>query len=101
MKIKKGDNVVVLTGKDKGKKAKVLLVLAAGNRVLVEGVSLVKKRRRPKRSGEKGQTVEMATPISLSNVALWCNACGRGVRAGARFEDGRKIRVCVRCKGTI
>ena len=70
MHIKKGDNVIVLTGRDKGKKGKVTKVMVKANRVLVEGVNLRKKHQKPKKGGEKGQLVEMVTPIHASNVKL-------------------------------
>ena len=79
MKIKKGDNVVVLAGKDKGKKAKVLRVLASC-KVVVEGVNEQNKRRRPRKSNEKGQTIKIALPVDASNVAHFCLMCKKGVR---------------------
>jgi len=70
MHVKKGDNVIVLTGRDKGKKGKVLKSFPKLNRVLVEGVNKVKKHQRPRKSGEKGQIIEVAMPIQVSNVKL-------------------------------
>ncbi|HEY4483474.1 MAG TPA: 50S ribosomal protein L24 [Candidatus Paceibacterota bacterium] len=101
MNIKKGDTVVMLAGKDKGKKAKVLNISKATGRVHVEGVNMVGKRRKPKKSNEKGQTVQIAMPVDGSNVALWCNSCGKGRRVGSKMEGDKKVRVCVKCKGTI
>lgn len=92
---------MVRSGKDKGKKAKVLRVFAAANKILVEGVGEVNRRRRPKKSGEKGQTVVMATPINISNAGLFCGTCGKAVRIGSKLEGSKRIRVCVKCKGTI
>lgn len=68
MNVKKGDTVIVLTGKDKGKKAKVLRSFPSAQKVLVEGVNIKKKARRARKQGEKGQIVEVATPIHVSNV---------------------------------
>lgn len=68
MHIKKGDNIIVLTGRDKGKKGTVAKVMPKANRVLVEGINMRKKHQKPKKAGEKGQLVEMATPIHASNV---------------------------------
>jgi len=93
--------VIVNAGKDKGKKGKVLRVINATGRVIVEGVGEVKKRRRPKKSGEKGQVVAMATPIHASNVSLFCSNCKKCVRIGAKMEGDKKVRVCVKCKGVI
>lgn len=95
--IKKGDNVIVLKGKDRGRRAKVMRVLPEPRRVVVEGVNLAKKRQRPRRAGEKGQTIQVALPLHLSNVALYCEACGRGVRFGTKLAGEKKIRFCRRC----
>ncbi|HEY4504413.1 MAG TPA: 50S ribosomal protein L24 [Candidatus Paceibacterota bacterium] len=101
IKIRKGDNVVVLAGKDKGQKGKVLRVLPEMGKLIIEGMNIVNKRRRPKKSNEKGQTLKLALPLDVSNVALWCNSCGKGRRVGSRMEGGKKIRICVKCKGSI
>jgi len=96
MKLKKGDNIIVNAGKDKGKKGKILKVLKDRDAVIVEGVNMRKKRQRPKKQGEKGQTIEIAHPIHVSNVQIFCPACGKGVRLGA--SDGKKKgRVCKKC----
>ncbi|MBY0376867.1 50S ribosomal protein L24 [Patescibacteria group bacterium] len=68
MKLKKGDNVIVLTGKDKGKKGKIVRVLVKENRVVVDGINMMKKHQRPMRNGEKGQVLSMAMPLHASNV---------------------------------
>ncbi|MEK9181749.1 MAG: 50S ribosomal protein L24 [Patescibacteria group bacterium] len=68
MKIKKGDNVIIITGKDKGKKGKVVRVLVQKNKVVVEGANMMKKHQRPRKSGEKGSMVDMAMPLHVSNV---------------------------------
>lgn len=68
MKVKKGDNVMVITGKDKGKKGKIVRVLVSENKVIVEGLNMMKKHQRPKRSNEKGSMVNIAMPIHASNV---------------------------------
>ncbi len=68
MNVKKGDTVLVLTGKDKGKKGKVLISFPSKDKVLIEGINLKKKAQKPRKSGEKGQIVEVATPIHISNV---------------------------------
>ena len=77
--IKKGDNIIVIAGKDKGKRAKVVRVLSSG-KLLIEGAGEVKKRRRPKKAGEKGQVVTMSMPMDSSNVAHFCPTCKKGVR---------------------
>jgi len=68
MKLKKGDNVIVITGKDKGKKGKVVSVLVSKNKVVVEGINMMKRYQRPKKSGEKGSIINIAMPIHASNV---------------------------------
>jgi len=68
MKIKKGDNVMVITGKDKGKKGKIVKVLVQENKVVVEGINMMKKHQRPKKSGEKGSKISVAMPLHASNV---------------------------------
>ncbi len=68
MKIKKGDNIVIITGKDRGKKGKIARVLIRQNKVIVEGANLMKKHQRPKKSNEKGSVVSVAMPIHASNV---------------------------------
>ncbi|MFA5023026.1 MAG: 50S ribosomal protein L24, partial [Candidatus Paceibacterota bacterium] len=93
MKIKKGDNVIVIAGKDRGKQAKVLRVLHTTDQVLVEGVNLKKKHQRPRREGEKGQMIDMPHPVHLSNVLLYCPSCGQGVRMGAKITAKKKVRV--------
>lgn len=98
MNIKKGDNVIVLAGKDRGKSGKVLRVLPAVDRVIVEGVNLRWRRIRPRRAGEKGQTVEKAEPLHMSNVALWCQGCKKGVRFRRSLDTkGKKQRLCAKC----
>ena len=68
MKLKKGDNVIVITGKDKGKKGKIVKVLVQENKIVVEGINMMKKHQRPKKSGEKGSRIDIAMPLHTSNV---------------------------------
>jgi len=101
-KIKRGDTVRVLRGKDRGKKSRVLAVLPQVDRVLVEGVNMVKKHIRPKRAGEKGQRVNIASPLPLSNVQLFCSECKRSARVSIRrADDGSVERICRHCKASI
>ena len=101
MKIKKNDNVIVITGKDRGKQAKVLRVLREEDKVLVEGVNLKKKRQRPRKEGEKGQTIDMSHPVHISNVLLYCSSCGKGVRLGVKVNGSKKVRICKKCSKEI
>ena len=98
MKIKKGDNVVVLKGKDKGKKGKVERVFLNANKALVAGINVVTKHQKPKKSGEKGQIVELPGLIQVSNAKLICSRCGKAVRVGYKLIAGKKSRVCKRCE---
>jgi len=97
MNIKKGDNVIVKTGKDLGKKGKVLKVFPALGRIVVEGVSIGKKRQKPRKSNEKGQVIERPMPLDVSNVQIFCSSCGKGVRLGSKEVKGKKVRVCAKC----
>ena len=100
-KLRKGDVVVVLSGKDKGKKSKILSMIREKNKIIVEGINQVKRRRQPKKSGEKGQVIVISQPIHASNLALYCNNCKRGVRTRAFMEGTKKVRICVKCKEVI
>ncbi|WP_404399789.1 50S ribosomal protein L24 [Idiomarina seosinensis] len=92
-KIKRDDEVVVLAGKDKGKQGKVLKVLTDKDRVIVEGVNIVKKHQKPNpASGESGGIVEKEAPLHVSNVAILNPETGKADRVGFRIEDGKKVR---------
>ena len=92
MNIKKGDNIIVIAGKDKGKKAKVLKVFRGTGKVLVEGVNVVKKHQKP-RGNAKGQTIEVAMPLQASNVMLIDPKKGKQTRVGSKMVAGKKIRI--------
>ena len=100
-RIKKGDNIVVISGKDAGKKAKVLKVFPQAGKLLAEGVNVQKRRQKPRKSGEKGQTLEKALPINLANVLPWCSGCSKGVRVGAKIIKNKKVRICRKCEKEI
>ena len=97
MKLKKGDNVLIISGKDKGKTAKILKSLPKQRKILVEGVNLKKKHVRPKRDGEKGQIVQVIAPIDASNVKIICPKCGKAARIGYKIDKDRKFRFCKKC----
>ena len=97
MKIKKGDNIIVISGKDSGRKGKVVRVFPREHRIMVEGVNSRKKHVKPKRSGEKGQVVTVFAPFHVSNVKLICAQCGQATRAGYKVEGDRKSRICKKC----
>ncbi|MFH0928563.1 MAG: 50S ribosomal protein L24 [bacterium] len=101
MKIKSGDNVKVLAGKDHGKTGKVIQVFSANNRLVVEGVNKLKKHLK-KRGTNAGQKMEFFAPLNASNVELICPKCNRPTRVGKKtLENGSRIRVCKKCKETI
>ena len=92
LKIKKDDEVVVIAGRDKGKRGDVIQVLGDG-RLLVSGVNLVKKHQRPNPNiGQRGGIVEQEAPIQLSNVAIWNDEADKADRVGIRMEDGKRVR---------
>jgi len=99
MKIKKGDKVKIIAGKDKGKEGKILQVLFEKNRVIVEGLNLLIKHVKPKRAGEKGQRIQIPAPLNISNVMLICPKCNKPTKIGHKIlEDKKKVRVCKKCK---
>lgn len=101
MKIKKEDKVLIISGKDRGRKGKVIRTLPSEKRIVVEGINMVKKHIRPKKSGEKGQVVEMPAPINVSNAKLICPKCGKPTRVGYKTEGEEKHRICKRCNQEI
>ena len=96
MKIKKGDNVVVVTGKDKGKKGKVLEVLPKSGRVIVDNVNIVSRHTKPRNAQDKGGIIKKPAPIEASNVMILCE-CGKATRVAYKMVDGKKVRVCKKC----
>jgi large subunit ribosomal protein L24 len=93
MHVKKGDNIIVLSGKDKGKKSKVLRVLPKENRVLVEGVNIFKKHMKARGEGRPGQMIEVSRPIHLSNVLPVDKKTGKGTRVGTKKVGDKKVRI--------
>ena len=101
MNIKKNDTVIVLSGKDKGVKGKVLVAMPTENQVIVENVNVATCHTKPRRQGETGGIVKKETPIRTCKVALFCDKCGKGVRVGHNVVDGKKVRVCKKCGAEI
>ena len=101
MNIKKNDTVIVLSGKDKGVKGKVLVAMPAENKVIVEKVNVATCHTKPRRQGETGGIVKKETPIRACKVALFCDKCDKGVRVGFKVEDGKKTRICRKCGAEI
>jgi large subunit ribosomal protein L24 len=101
MKIKKEDTVLIISGKDRGRKGKVLDVFPKSNTLVIEGINIRKKHVRPKKSGEKGQIVEMPGPMSTSNVKLICVKCKKATRVGYKIDGKKKYRICKKCQEQI
>ncbi|MGA3279393.1 MAG: 50S ribosomal protein L24 [Smithella sp.] len=100
-KLKKGDMVKVLAGKDKGKTGKVLTVIPEKNKIVIEKVNLIKKHKRPDQKS-KGGVVEKEGAIHISKVGLICNKCNAAVRIKSKtLDDGKKIRICSKCNDVI
>ena len=97
MNVKKGDTVVVLSGKDKGKQGKVQSTLPKASKVVVEGVNMVTCHTKPRRQGEEGGIVRREAALYASKVQVVCPKCGKGTRVAHKIEDGKKIRVCKHC----
>ena len=101
MKIRKGDTVQVLTGKDRGKQGEVMRALPASGKVIVEGVNIAKKHQKPTSATMQGGIIDKDMPMPVANVAILCGSCGP-TRIGYRFDsDGTKVRVCKKCGGDL
>ena len=102
VRVRRGDMVAVLAGKERGKRGKVLRVTPAAGRVLVEHVNMIKKHQRPTQRLRQGGIIEREGFIHLSNVMVVCGKCDRPSRTGTQMlADGRKVRVCKRCGESI
>ena len=101
LSIKKGDMVLVIAGKDKNKRAKVLAVSPKSNRVVVEGVNVVSKCKKARTAQEKSQIIKMEAPIDASNVMVVCPECGKATRVAHNEVNGSKARVCKKCGASL
>ena len=102
MKIRKNDTVLVITGKDKGKKGKVRFAYPKKELVLVEGVNFIKKHTKARGQVRQAGIIEMEVPIHISNIMLLCDKCNHPTQVGFHFlEDGGKVRVCRSCREVI
>ena len=93
LKIKKGDNVEIIAGKDRGKRGEVIAVFAARNAVVVKKLNMVTKHVKPRQSGQKGERITIESPINISNVALVCPHTDKPTRVGFLVKNGTKVRV--------
>jgi large subunit ribosomal protein L24 len=101
MNIKKGDTVLIKKGKDKGKSGKVIKVLPKDDKVVIEGLNLIKKIQKAKKAGEKGQMISVPRPVFRANVMLICPNCKRPTRVGYSKDNGAKYRICKKCGSKI
>ena len=102
MKIRKNDTVLVITGKDKGKKGKVRFAYPKDERLLVEGINFIKRHTRARGAVRQAGIIEREAPIHVSNVMLLCNRCNHPTHIGFRYlQDGRKVRICRSCGEVI
>jgi large subunit ribosomal protein L24 len=99
--VRKGDEVVVVAGKDRGKTGRVVNVLPRENRVMVEGVARAKKATRPSKKRQQGGIIDIEQFIELSNVQILCKSCGRPTRVGHRIEEDKKVRICTKCEADL
>jgi len=102
VKIRKNDTVVIIAGKDKGKRGKVRRALPKQDRVLVEGLNMIKRHSRARRAARQAGIIELEAPIHISNVMLVCNKCAKPTRVGFKLlDDGKKVRICRSCQEVI
>jgi large subunit ribosomal protein L24 len=100
--IRRNDSVLVTTGKDRGKRGRVLRVLTAKNRMVVEGVNIIKRHTKPNpQKNIKGGILEREAAVHASNLQLLCPECGKATRIGHRIDGDRKVRICRKCAGVV
>ncbi len=102
MKIRKGDRVRVLSGKDRGKEGVVAFAFPAKGKIIVDGINVAKRHQKPTSATMQGGIIDKDMPLDVSNVAIICEACGKATRIGYRFEsDGTKVRICRKCEADL
>ena len=102
MKIKKEDTVLVIVGKDKGKKGKVRQIMPKDNVLIIEGVNIIKRHMKPRGQARQAGIIEREAPLQISNVMLLCPKCNKPVRIKSKIlEDGKRVRVCGKCDEVI
>ena len=101
LNVKKDDTVVVISGKDKGKKGKVLSAFPAEERIVVQGANMVTRHRKPRKQGEEGGIVKREAAIYASKVQVVCPKCDKGTRVAYEIKDGKKVRVCKHCGAAL
>lgn len=102
MKIRKGDRVRVLSGKDRGREGVVSFAYPSTGKVMVDGLNVAKRHQKPTQTTKQGGIIDKEMPLPVANVAVICPACGAPTRVGFRFEpDGSKVRICRKCEGDL
>lgn len=101
MKLLKGDNVMMLAGKDRMKSGKIVMVLPESGKIVVEGLNMIKRHTRARQQGQVGSIISKERAVSSSAVALVCKSCGKPTRVGYRLEGDRKIRICKKCQTAL
>lgn len=101
MKLKKGDNVIMLSGKDRGKTGQITRVLPGDEKVLVSGLNLIKRHLRARKQGQKGQIVSRERFVSAASAGLVCKSCGKPTRVGYSISGAVKTRICRKCKAEL
>src|SRR5574344_2745993 len=101
MNVKKGDTVIVLSGKDKGKQGKVLGTVPSESKVVVEGINMVTCHVKPRKQGEEGGIVRREAAIASCKVQVVCPKCGKGTRVAHKIENGKSVRVCKHCGAAL
>lgn len=103
VRIRKGDTVEVITGREKGKRGKIIKILSSDERinVLVERLNIIKKHMKPSTKNKEGGILEMEGPINISNVSIVCPKCDKATRVGFKLSDDKNVRYCKKCKEII
>jgi len=102
MKIRKEDTVLVIVGKDKGKKGKVRQIMPKDNLLVIEGINIIKRHMKPRAQARQAGIIEREAPVKISNVMLICPKCSKPVRIQSKIlEDGKRVRVCGKCGEVI
>ena len=101
MKLRTNDQIIVVRGKDKGRKGKIQKVFPKEGKVLIPGVNIYKKHLKPRGEGKPGGIVDKVLPLSISNVAFWCSKCNQRTRIGWQENKGEKNRICKKCGSMI
>ncbi len=102
MNIRKNDTVIVIAGKDRGKSGKVRRVIPGKDRVVVEGLNMIKRHSRARRATRQAGIIDLESPIHVSNLMLLCSKCGKRTRVGSRsLADGKRVRICISCQEVV